>query len=89
MAIADSILSVCLNSNLKTHIMFKCNLNTRQLHDYIDSLLSNDLLETEREPSSARVKYRTTTKGRKFMEAYYDTIRLLIEQKAIEVETLA
>ncbi len=89
MEIVYSILSVCLNGALKTHVMFRCNLNSKQLHFYIESLLAKGLLEKDREPPSAKVEYRTTTKGRKYLETYSALLQMLSEDQRLESATYA
>ncbi len=84
MEIAYSILSVCLNGALKTHVMFRCNLNSKQLRFYIDSLLAKGLLERDREPPSAKVEYRTTQRGRKYLETYSALLQMLSEDSEVE-----
>lgn len=88
MEIVYSILSVCLNGALKTHVMFRCNLNSKQLHFYIDSLLVKGLLEREREPPSAKVEYKTTGKGRKYLETYSVLLQMLSEANRLERPTV-
>ena len=34
--IIDLILLVCLNGTMKTHIMYKCNLNSKQVQEYLE-----------------------------------------------------
>jgi predicted transcriptional regulator len=89
MEIVYSILSVCLNGALKTHVMFRCNLNSKQLHFYIESLLAKGLLEKDREPPSAKVEYRTTNKGRRYLETYGALLQVLSEDRRVENESLA
>jgi predicted transcriptional regulator len=89
MEIVYSVLSVCLNGALKTHVMFRCNLNSKQLHFYIESLLAKGLLEKEREPPSAKVEYRTTNKGRKYLETYGALLQMLNDDRRIESESFA
>ncbi len=89
MEIAYSILSVCLNGALKTHVMFRCNLNSKQLHFYIESLLAKGLLEKERERPSAKVEYMTTQRGRKYLETYSALLQMLSEDRGIERPTYA
>ena len=43
--IIDLILLVCLSGTMKTHVMYKCNLNSRQVQDYLELLLKFQLLE--------------------------------------------
>lgn len=82
--IVYSILSVCLNGALRTHVMFRCNLNSKQLRFYMDSLLAKGLLEKERAPPSAKVQYRTTQRGRKYLETYSELTRMLNEEEAMQ-----
>jgi predicted transcriptional regulator len=89
MEIVYSMLSVCLNGALKTHVMFRCNLNSKQLHFYIDSLLAKGLLEKDREPPSAKVEYRTTQRGRKYLETYSALLQMLSEDTRLERATYA
>ncbi len=89
MEIVYSILSVCLNGALKTHVMFRCNLNSKQLQFYIESLLSKGLLEKDRSPPSAKVEYRTTQRGRKYLETYSALLQMLSEEGSLESATYA
>ncbi|MDE1853673.1 MAG: hypothetical protein KGI38_07995 [Thaumarchaeota archaeon] len=84
MEIVYSVLSVCLNGALKTHVMFRCNLNSKQLHFYMDSLLAKGLLEKERAPPSAKVEYKTTQRGRKYLETYSELIQMLSEEEGMQ-----
>ncbi|MDG6902807.1 MAG: hypothetical protein JRM80_12735 [Nitrososphaerota archaeon] len=87
MEITYSILLVCLNGAIGTHIMFRCYLNSRQLHSYVDSLRSKGLLERRREPPSSKVEYVTTVKGRKYIEVYDTLAEMLSGQQPIETES--
>ena len=89
MEIVYSVVSVCLNGALKTHVMFRCNLNSRQLHFYVESLLNKGLLEKVRDPPSAKVEFRTTPKGRKYIETYSVLLQMLDERRGLEHEALA
>jgi predicted transcriptional regulator len=86
--IVYSILSVSLNGTLRTHIMFRCNLNSRQLHTYLESLMDKGLLERRRDPPSAKVEYVTTVKGRKYIEAYNVLAEMLVVRKTVESDTI-
>jgi len=69
--IIEFILIACTNGALKTHVMYKCNLNSQQVHQYFDFLLSCKLLERKpQSPDSRRFIYKTTTLGRRYMDAY-------------------
>ncbi|HEV2225572.1 MAG TPA: winged helix-turn-helix domain-containing protein [Nitrososphaerales archaeon] len=86
--IVYSILSVSLNGTLRTHIMFRCNLNSRQLHTYLEALIEKGLLERKRDPPSSKVEYITTVKGRKYIEAYDVLAQMLVAPKPVENETI-
>ena len=75
--IAYSILSVCLDGSLKTHVMFKCNLSSKQLHSYMEFPLSQGLHEMKREPPSAKKENKTTVRGRKYLDAYGALLEML------------
>jgi predicted transcriptional regulator len=65
------ILVVCKKESLKTHIMYKCNLNSKQIDQYIQFLVDRKLLEKEHEfPDSKRYIYKATETGRRYIEAY-------------------
>ncbi len=69
--IIDLILSVCEPGALKTHVMYKCNLNSKQVQQYLDFVLSRELVIAAKDPEdSKRTLYQTTDRGRKFMHAY-------------------
>ena len=65
------ILVVCKKGSLKTHIMYKCNLNSKQIDQYIQFLLDKQLLERDLESSnSKRYTYKTSEVGRRYINAY-------------------
>ncbi|WP_268541201.1 winged helix-turn-helix domain-containing protein [Candidatus Nitrosotenuis cloacae] len=69
--IIDFILEVCKNGSLKTHIMYKCNLNSKQVERYIQFLLRCRLLdEVKTVEDSKRQLYKTTDLGRKYTGRY-------------------
>jgi predicted transcriptional regulator len=69
--IVEMILEICENGALKTHIMYKCNLNSNQIARYVQFLQNHKLIETEKySPHSKRVTFRTTERGKKYMQAY-------------------
>jgi predicted transcriptional regulator len=69
--IVDFILEVCENGSLKTHITYKCNLNSKQVERYIQFLLDCKLVETI-QSSSNRTIYKTTEPGKKYIGRYKD-----------------
>src|SRR5579883_3463594 len=69
--IIDLILSVCEQGALKTHVMYKCNLNSKQVQQYLDFVLNRGLVVVSHDPQdNKRTFYVTTERGRKFMRAY-------------------
>lgn len=89
MEISYSILSASLNGSLRTHIMFRCNLNSRQLHVYLESLVEKGLIEKRREPPSVKVEFVTTVKGRKYVETYNSLAEMLNVLPKYEQEAYA
>ncbi len=69
--IIETILETCEKGSLKTHIMYKCNLNSKQIAQYIEFLLDQRLIEDlANAPSSSRVTYKTTESGKKYIDAF-------------------
>jgi predicted transcriptional regulator len=77
MEIIYSILESSMEGALKTHIMFKCNLNSRQLQLYVQFLVDKGLLTRHRILPSSKVGYKTTERGRKYLQSY-DTLLDLV-----------
>jgi predicted transcriptional regulator len=69
--IIDLVLSVCDQGTLKTHVMYKCNLNSKQVQQYLDFVVSRNLIEISQDPEDIkRTIYKTTERGKKFMLSY-------------------
>jgi predicted transcriptional regulator len=69
--IVNLMLTVCEHGALKTHVMYKCNLNSKQLQQYMDFMLSRSLIsKSEEEGDVKRAIYTTTGRGKKLMTAY-------------------
>lgn len=69
--IIESILEICEDGALKTHVMYKCNLNSKQITQYLEFLQNHRLIENTRDkPYSKRIIFRTTELGKRYMEAY-------------------
>lgn len=66
--IANLILVVCAFGEKKTHVMYRCNLNSRQTQDYVALLLKHQLLE--KSSVLRNDVYQTTERGKRFVEAY-------------------
>lgn len=78
-----------MDSALKTHIMFKCNLNSRQVQLYVEFLVHRGLLSRGRLPSSPKVGYTTTELGRRYMRAYETLLGLVGTQQLSPVHVKA
>jgi predicted transcriptional regulator len=73
--IIDLILLVCLNGTMKTHVMYKCNLNSKQVQDYIELLIKFELLERS-DVLKGRNTYKTTDRGKRFIKAYAELFEI-------------
>jgi predicted transcriptional regulator len=62
--IMANILSEARRGARKTRIMYRCNLSHRQLEAYLRLILDMGFL------TSSSNSFRTTSKGRKFLDAY-------------------
>jgi predicted transcriptional regulator len=76
--IASQILEAGLGRTTKTKIMYKAFLSYAQLKEYLDVLTANGLLDYQQSEGT----YRTTAKGRKFLELYNDMGRLITINKS-------
>jgi predicted transcriptional regulator len=76
--IASQILDAGLDRTTKTRIMYKAFLSYTQLKEYLDILTANGLLEYQKSEGT----YRTTAKGKKFLELYNDMGRLITIKKS-------
>ena len=69
--IIEFILSMCENGSRKTHVMYRCNLNSKQINEYLNFLLECGMLEKINErPNSKRSIYRTSELGKDFILRY-------------------
>ena len=85
--IIEYILITCKVGALKTHIMYKCNLNSQQVQQYLRFLLNCDLLEKHLESSnSKRHIYKTTVRGRKYMDVYNQIAEIFIESETDDMK---
>lgn len=60
----------------KTHILYKANISSTQVESYFSALLAHNLLARAQDVEGSNI-YRTTEKGRKFVECC-DELRSLI-----------
>jgi len=69
--IMASILDEAVKGAKKTRIMYRCNLSHRQLQRYLKLLLGMGLLSlVSKKGSSEIVCFKTSAKGRSFLDAY-------------------
>lgn len=68
--IIDSILKICKEGALRTHIMYKCNLNTMQTRKYLDLLEDQELVELMGEEAHRGAIYKTTERGMEYIKAF-------------------
>ena len=76
--IASQILEAGLGRTTKTRIMYKAFLSYAQLNEYLDVLIANGLLEYQQSEGI----YRTTAKGKKFLELSNDMGQLITTNKS-------
>lgn len=75
--IIDMILEICQKGALKTHVMYRCNLNSRQIEQYLQFLQDQRLIEVNTEgPYVKRPIYITTDLGQRYIHAYKQLERL-------------
>jgi predicted transcriptional regulator len=69
--IIDLMLTVCERGALKTHIMYKCNLNSKQVQQYLDFVVNRGLIATSHDAEDPkRTLYTTTERGKRLILAY-------------------
>jgi predicted transcriptional regulator len=84
--IVNLMLEVCERGALKTHVMYKCNLNSKQLQQYMEFMLSRDLVsKVEEEGFGKRTIYLTTDRGRRLRAAYDELAHIFgIQDQGLE-----
>lgn len=69
--IVETILEICENGALKTHIMYRCNLNSKQIAQYLHFLENHRLINTITEPpTTKRPIFVTAELGKRYINAY-------------------
>lgn len=63
MEVMASILEVCLEGTKKTHVLYRANMSSDSLNSYLELLIRQGMLEKSE-------LYRTTVKGRIFLEHF-------------------
>lgn len=65
-----SVLLACATGAIKTHIMYECNLNSRQVHQYLEFLLARGMIGRDQVSYPNKWTYKTTENGWKYINAY-------------------
>jgi predicted transcriptional regulator len=86
MEIIYSILESSMEGALKTHIMFRCNLNSKQLQLYVQFLVDKELLVRVRVPPSPKTEYKTSERGHRYMEAYETLLELVGSSHPVRIK---
>jgi predicted transcriptional regulator len=73
--IVNLVLVVCTAGEKKTHVMYRCNLNSRQTQDYVALLLKHQLLGKSSDLRNDI--YQTTERGKRFVGAYGELSQIL------------
>ena len=73
--IIASILDACCYRTSKTHVMYQCNMSSKQLEVYLDVILKANLLLVENDCRSLR--FRVSGKGKDFLKAYSSMMTIL------------
>jgi predicted transcriptional regulator len=77
--IMGDVLALATSGIRKTHIMYRANLSYEQVYLYLEELIGKRLVAQD--VSSDGVVYRTTEKGREFLQYYTHLMEVLEEQK--------
>lgn len=64
------ILSQCVDGSVKTRIMYRCNLNSKQMQQYLTFLLECKFLEGRKDENRVTTSYYTTDLGLNFIGKY-------------------
>jgi predicted transcriptional regulator len=84
--IMGDVLALGTSGIKKTHIMYKANLSYEQVHLYLGELIAKRLIVQDASSrSSEGVVYRTTEKGREFLQ-YYTRLTECLEEEGQEQE---
>ena len=64
------ILTQCMKGSVKTRIMYRCNLNSKQMQQYLRFLLDCNFLEGRHDSDHVTTVYHTTELGASFVRQY-------------------
>lgn len=81
MDVARDILVAALEGERKTRIMYRPNLDTRGVRRYFALLIERNLFQEVNEGEDDVVLYRTTKKGRMFIDGYQGFIDIFLGAK--------
>jgi predicted transcriptional regulator len=85
--IMGDVLALGTSGIKKTHIMYKANLSYEQVHLYLGELIAKRLIAQDAScRSSEGIVYRTTEKGREFLQYYTRLTECLEEEEEGVVE---
>ncbi len=79
--IINTMLNVSMNGMIKTQIMYRCNLNSKQLQGYLNLLLKWGMLERKKSIITRRSVYTSTERGKKFVSTYAELSALFDNMK--------
>lgn len=68
------ILEIAFNGATKTEIVYKANLNFKQVQRFLDFLIKKGLITVS---PNKRKRYYTTEKGKEFIRRYRKTVELI------------
>jgi predicted transcriptional regulator len=74
--IINFILIVCINGSMITHIMYRCNLNSKQTQVYVSFLLRCGLLRKEKAGGSNKFVYQATDRARRYLELFSELSKI-------------
>jgi predicted transcriptional regulator len=81
--IMGDVLALGTSGIKKTHIMYRANLSYEQVHLYLGELIAKRLIAQDVSPDG--VVYRTTEKGREFLQYYTRLTEFLEEEPKVEL----
>jgi predicted transcriptional regulator len=76
-----SIVGACQAGALRTHVMYRCSLNSSQLTAYMTFLLKSGLIERRKDEQASRYIYRTSEQGRRFLDQYERLSEILFPER--------
>ena len=68
-----------MHGSVKTRIMYRCNLNSKQIQQYLSFLLEANFLEKREDKNRMVSSYYTTERGTKFIKTYQQLQDVLVE----------